>query len=249
MNKTVLALAAVTLVPSVAAAQSVVFSGAEVSYNYQDNNDEGNGAEGFSTSGLRGGVEVQMLGQFTAQLDLASSEYDAESDDPNFMGDSYTAYTIHGGYLVTPDAAVGLFYGEEDWDNQGNWVAMGLEGSFTSGPTTLEGVVGNLEQDGFLSIDYFRADVGYEVMPKLSVIGDFTSASFDSEVDGDSSGDVNIIGAGARYDIAEGFYAEGTLHSISGDAEYEVFGIEIGYAFAGGTSFGARDFSGLFTGF
>ena len=248
MNKTMLALAAAALVPSVATAQSVVFAGADVSYNYQENNDEGNGAEGFSSSGIRGAVEVQMLGQFTAQLDLASNEFDAESDDPSFEGDSYTAYAIHAGYLVSPGAAVGLFYGEEDWDNEGNWASMGLEGSFASGQTSLEGVVGTIEQDGYESYDFFRADVGYEVMPNLSVIGDFTSVSGESLVD-DGTLDVNIIGAGARYELAEGFYAEGALHSVSGDVEYEVFGIEIGYAFAGGTTFSPRDHSGLFAGF
>lgn len=227
MNKTMLALAAAALIPSVATAQSVAFSGAEIAYQFLSTDDD------YDASGVTASAEANFLGQASAQLDLYGNEYDP--------GESYSGYTVHVGYAGLPGGNIGIFYGEEEWDTDGTWVHMGIEGAYTSGPVTLEASIGNNEQEDFQNYDIFRVDVSYAVTPEIILVGDFAGVSDDL--------DANIIGAGARYQMQNGFFVEGTAQSASGDVEMQTLGLEIGFAVNGGTTYGPRDWTRILPAF
>jgi hypothetical protein len=231
MNKTVsMAVVAALCVPAAGYAQSIEFSGAEVSYEFHQVDNDG---FEFDSYALTGSAEALIMGQVTAQLDLTQGGYDGEQD--------YSGYALHAGYMVAPGTVIGGFFGSEDWDGF-EYQMVGAEASYAAGPLAFEAAYSSYTGvDDTFEATMFRIDAAYEVLPGLTAVGDFTNYSDDFET-------LQIVGVGASYDIFEGVYVEGNLRSASGDFyDATIIGVKVGYRFDGGTTFSGRDWNSMLT--
>lgn len=205
-----------------ASAQGFAFEGAELSFKNVDSDQD------YSGQIWSGSAEVSF-GAIGAQLDYVESGYDG--------GYEYRSIGLHLNYSISPEIVAGLFYTQDDWLGDKYRIA-GLEAQYDHNQLSIEAAAGNYTGLGGLSYDtdFARLDVSYDLGNGLSalVLGATTSGS----------DEVSLMGLGVRYE-RNGIFVESTLSQMSGDYDQQLIGIEIGYAFGGGTTFEARDWNNL----
>lgn len=222
MKTFAIALAVTGLAAGAAQAQSFAFDGAELAFQSFDSDDD------YSGQYLRGSAEVSF-GRFGAQLDLTQFGYNGETE--------YTSYGLHLFYGVTDQITVGVFYEDDDWDGD-VYGSSGFEAAYDNGQISGQLAAGRYEErDGAYEFDFTQIDIGYELQPGLSVLGEITKTS--------GSEDLGIVGIGARYETQSGLFAEAMVAQYSEDYDHKVISFEVGYAFGGGTTFDQRDWAGI----
>lgn len=229
LNKFTYGLVAMMIMPVAASAQSVEFTGAELSYNYQESDDD------YSADTRRISLEARIIGQVVTQLDFFNNGYDGDVD--------YGGYAIHLGYAPAPvpGLVAGVFYNEDDWEGD-YYSSQGLEAVYETGPFSAEVAFGTYEElasGSSFAFDFAQLDASYRVLDQVALTAHFVQAEGDENVD--------VLGFGARVDLTDDIYLELSSRQMDGDFEQGIFGVEIGYLIGSGTTFGARDWNGIFS--
>jgi hypothetical protein len=205
-----------------ASAQSFNFEGAELSFTHTDSDYD------YSGQHWRGSAEASV-GSFGAQLDVSNFAYDGDI--------AYSSYGLHLNYRINDSIAAGVFYALDDWDGF-EYAITGIEAQYDRNQMSVEAAVGNYSGlDGITyEMNFVSLDGSYDFGNGFSVLANAVSTNGDDEV--------GVVGLGVRYERS-GAFVETTVSQFSGDFDQQVIGLEVGYAFGGGTTFESRDWNGL----
>ncbi|WP_109386206.1 hypothetical protein [Salibaculum griseiflavum] len=219
------ALLAGTSAPAVAQSALGTFEGAELSYRFTKT------SEDYGYNQFMSGVGINF-GNLTTQFDLGTGGYDGEFGDPS-------TWTLHVGYMVSPNTEVGAFYGQETWGGGTSdpYQYYGLEGMYATGAFEVEAALGTYLDNNSSDIYYqfLTVDGAYAFNQNWSALGHLTLTSNSEYYE-----DFVIIGAGARYETGTGMYAQASYHSMRGEFDNNILEFKVGYEFGNGVTYSNR---------
>lgn len=241
-----LAATAAIATASTSKAQGLSFEGAYIEANYVSN--VYNGTYDYSQTGVYGAVEV-AFGNIGIQADLGVFGYDADPMDSTY-------YALHAMYRFSPNLVVGGYYGQDSFNVGINntWSTYGLEVKFTPSflnqRMTIEAFVGAYDFNGpDVGNPMIGVGVNYAATDSIDLGVSYLRGAWPDLSDPADQDDV--LELEATYSLSNGLYATAsytnTIYPGSNwqDASY---GITMGYAFGGGTTFDRRGYSGLYPG-
>ena len=184
---------------------------------------EGDNPSAVSYSGA---LEYAINRSFSVAGDLSVYDF-------SLLGDEITNVTLHGIYHLGQQSSVGVFVGQDSFDDD-DATFLGLEGGYEAGPLAVEGYVALYDNDDDTTV--LSIDGTYDLNGQFAAIGRLGYADFDDQ-------SFVRISAGAEYDFANGPTVYAELGNVSGDNDSSAFislGASVEFGAARGTTFDRR---------
>jgi hypothetical protein len=228
-----IATVALAAAPMASHAQTVSFEGASISYEHASNR-----SFDYYQDEFAGSVEIGFGPQFSVQADLATWNYDGDSNDDN------TSYGLHLIYDVSASTAVGGFFVQDDWDGE-IYTMLGMEAKHTYGADSAR----PLEVEAFYSrydyefagytVDVLSVDAAWTLGAGFSVNGGITHTNGDD--------DALMTRIGAEYSLAQGpRIGLGYEHHEIDSFDQDVLHLTLAYDLQGGVTFKQRKWIDVF---
>ena len=166
---------------------------------------------------LKAGIELALPGSFSLGGNIATFN-DSEADDTGFNA------TLHGMYMVSPDATVGMFV-SRDTEGDFDYDTWGVEGGGAVRGTSFEayyGVIDGLVTDPGIDTSMAGASVAFAAGQNFAITVGFDSVT---ATDGTVSSSISATTLGGSYQFAGGpsVFAEIGQVSLSVDTGSAVF--------------------------
>lgn len=221
---------ALTCVAAPVAAQDM-FSGGEVSVTFGDNIT-------WDENGTTiAGSFVGDFGNIVTQLDVSHGDY----------GNTYyDAFNLHVGRELAPGTTVGVFYSNENWDDQYLFPIFGIELAYEADALAIDAAYGSYRGQSDISTEiwnFLMIEANYAIGQNIDIIGSFTSFGSD-----EPSLLGPMFGVGGRYTMEGGAFAELNAYRWNRENASTLDFIELrfGYEFGDGKIFGARQYNDQF---
>jgi hypothetical protein len=223
-------LATTLLAPSLASAQSSIFSGGEFALDYWSSDND------ITQTQISAGLALSFGNAFGAQIGVKSTEYSGNND-------ASPAYELHLTYALSNGATLGLFVGAEEFGNT-TYDYYGAEAAFEFSGVKAQAHFGNYS-GGAYDAQHLGIDAEYDlarVSAPLTLMAGYHGASYNG---GASDATYAYLGAGYRF-------GDNIMLSATYGCETDnigsvgVAGLSLSYAFGNGVTFKQRNYSTLF---